>query len=374
MQGHLSFAKSFLTLALMALGCAHPNQARAADAKPEPSLVWTDIRTLGVEGRGWTNTQSFFDRLPAKAEKVVRPPVWNLSHDSSGMLVRFLTDATAIQARWSLVSPSLAMPHMAATGVSGLDLYVRTGEGWRWAGVGQPKERTNTASLISGMAPGNREFMLYLPLYNGVYSVEIGVAPDRKVTPAGPWGPGERKPILFYGTSIMQGGCATRPGMAHAAIVGRHLNWPTINLGFSGNGKMEPELAELCAELDPAVYVLDCLPNMSPEQVAERVEPFVKTLRAAHPRVPIVLVEDRESPNAFLLPQRQEHFKTMSKNLTAAYENLRRTGVKDLYYVPRKDLLAADGEGTVDGSHPTDLGFMQHAVVMEKVLKPLLKK
>src|SRR5205823_11246646 len=92
-----------------------------------------------------------------------------------------------------------------------------------------------------------------------------------------------RKPVVFYGTSITQGGCASRPGMVHTAILGRRLDRPVINLGFSGNGKMEPELAALLAELDPAVYVLDCLPNLNAQEIRERVGPFVRTLRQARP-------------------------------------------------------------------------------------------
>ena len=360
-----------LFLGLFALPCL----AQAADkTNPEPALVWTDVRTLNLEGRGWTDTKAFYDRLPERAEKLVRAPVWHLSRNSSGMLVRFTTDATNIHARWSLISGELAMPHMAATGVSGLDLYVRTSsKDWRWLGVGFPKQRTNTVALVEKLAPGKREYMLYLPLYNGVQSVEIGLPSDAQLAPPAPWGPGERKPIVFYGTSIMQGGCATRPGMAHVALVGRHLNWPTINLGFSGNGRMEPEMAELFAELDPAAYVLDCLPNMSADEVATRVEPFVKRLRTAHPKTPIVLVEDRHWSNSYLIPDRKQHHKTIRANLYAAYKNLKKAGIKNLHYVRGDDLLGTDDEGTVDGSHPTDLGFMRQAKVMEKALKPLLK-
>src|SRR5205085_2015483 len=142
-------------------------------------------------------------------------------------------------------------------------------------------------------AAGQREFLLYLPLYNGVSSVEIGIAKGSTLA-KGPARPPERqKPIVFYGTSITQGGCASRPGMVHTAILGRRLDRPVINLGFSGSGRMEPAMATLLAELDPAVYVLDCLPNMSAAEVAERMEPFVRTLRKAHPRTPIVMAEDR---------------------------------------------------------------------------------
>jgi hypothetical protein len=338
------------------------------------ALAWFDIRELDVEGRGWSDTKNLYDRLPARAEKLVRAPVWNLSLKSAGMLVRFSSNATNIHARWSLTSPNLAMPNMTATGVSGLDLYVRTASGkWRWAGVGQPRGQTNTASLIRNMPPGTREYLLYLPLFNGVRSVEIGVPSHAFVRNAGPWGDGGRKPIVFYGTSILNGISASRPGMVHSAILGRRFDWPTVNLGFAGEGRMEPELADLLAELDAAVYVLDCLPNMGPLDVARRVEPFVRRLRRSHPSTPIVLVEDRIYANAFLDPARAAGHAGNHEALQTIYNQLKASGVGNLHYVRGDALFGDDGEGSVDGSHPSDLGFLRQANEFAEVLGPLLE-
>lgn len=347
-----------------------------ATRKPGEGMLWYDIKLLGVEGRGWNDTKAFYDRLPAKAEGVVRDPVWSLSRHSAGMCVRFVTDATTIHARWAVTGSSLAMPHMAATGVSGIDLYVRTGKGnWHWLAVGQPKlYPTNTAHLATNLPAGQREYLLYLPLYNGTSSVEIGILAANKLEKAGPWGSGERKPILFYGTSIQHGACASRPGMVHSSILGRRFNYPTINLGFSGNGKMEPEMAALLAELDPSVYVLDCLPNMTAREVTERVEPFVQALRRAHPRTPILLVEDRTYGDSFLVPSKRERNETSRLALRSVYARLQKAGVKNLHYLRGEGLLGDDGEGTVDSSHPNDLGFMRQADAFAKVLGPLLRK
>ncbi len=339
-----------------------------------PEIRWVDARTLRLEGKGWSETASYYDRLPAKAHGVVRAPVWNLSRDSAGMLIRFETDAREIHARWALTSANLAMPHMAATGVSGVDLYVREKAGgkWRWLAVGQPKAQTNSVALVKGLPAGHREYLLYLPLYNGLSSLEIGV-PAGAVLRSDGVGREERKPVVFYGTSILQGGCASRPGMAHVAILGRRFDWPVINLGFSGNGKMEPEMGGFIAELDAAVFVLDCLPNMTEAEVAKRIEPFVKTLRARYARTPIVLVEDRTYADAFMQQGRHERNEGARRELKAAWQRLKSSGVKQLYYVKGDRLLGDDGEATVDGSHPTDLGFVRQAEVLAKVLKPLLK-
>ncbi len=220
------------------------------------------------------------------------------------------------------------------------------------------------------MAPGKKTFMLHLPLYNGIDSLEIGITKGAFFEPVPPR---TQKPILFYGTSIMQGGCASRPGMAIPAIIGRHMDIPVINLGFSGSGKMEPEVARLLAELDPAVYVLDCLPNLSAQQTAERTEPFVRILREARPSTPILLVEDRVFPNAFVLPEMMKEHRERHAALRTAFEKLQSSGVKGLYYLESEGLLGEDGEATVDGSHPTDLGMIRYATSYEQVLRTILR-
>ena len=344
-----------------------------AKADPDGSTLWYDLRLLDVEGQGWKDTKAPYDRLPARAEKTVRPAVWGLSRHSAGLCARFVTNATTLRARWTLTSDRLAMPHMPATGVSGLDLYVRAGDGrWRWLGIGRPGGRTTTAQLVGGLPAGKREFLLYLPLYNGVSSVEIGLPKGSTLAKGPPRPAGHDKPIVFYGTSITQGGCASRPGMVHTAILGRRLEWPVINLGFSGNGRMEPAVTSLLAELDAAVYVIDCLPNLGAADVARRTEPLVRSLRKARPQVPILLVEDRSYANAPLLKGPRQHNAANRDALWQAYQKLLASGVGGLHYLPGGRLLGDDGEDTVDSSHPTDLGFMRHADAFEKALKPLL--
>jgi hypothetical protein len=363
----------FLPLLLTATLAAEPIDPARAKPDEKTGVLWYDAKLLNVEGKGWTETPADYDRLPAKAEKTVRAAVWSLSRHSAGMCVRFVTDATRIDARWTLTSANLAMPHMPATGVSGLDLYVKTDDGrWRWLAVGRPTAQTNSVTLAGEIPPGKREYLLYLPLYNGVQSVEIGIAKDSRLETAPPRAAGRDKPIVFYGTSITQGGCASRPGMVHTAILGRWLDRPVINLGFSGNGRMELEVAELMAELDAAVYVIDCLPNITAEEVTARTEPLVKTLRKAHPETPILLVEDRNYADAFLIASKRQRNETSQEALRAVYERLQAGGAKQLYYLPGRDLIGDDGEGTVDSSHPTDLGFLRQAEAFRTPLEKIL--
>ena len=365
--------------ALIACACfaargAEPRTLSATQGKADESgKVWYDIRQLGLEGQGWTEVKAPFDRLPAKAESQVRPPVWGLSRDSAGLCVRFTTDATDIACRWTLIKANLALPHMAATGVSGVDLYVSMDGKWRWLATGRPANAgLNQTTFVSNLPSGTRNYMLYLPLYNGVTAVEIGLSKGASLATL-PRAAGKDKPIVFYGTSITQGGCASRTGMVHTAILGRRLDRPVINLGFSGNGRMEAEVAALLAELDPAIYVIDCLPNMLAAEVTERTGPLVATLRKAHPETPIVLVEDRTYANAFLVEAQRKRNETSRSALRSVYDKLIAGGEKNVHYLRGDLLLNEDGEGTVDGSHPTDLGFVQHADAFEKVLRPLVK-
>ena len=339
---------------------------------PAEKVIWYDLSLLELEGRGWRDVKAPYDRFPARAEGKVPAGVWGLSHHSAGMAARFVTDATTVRLRWSLTSDQLAMTHMPATGVSGLDLYVRAlkGDRWLWAGVGQPgKKVDNTAAMT--LFAGSKECLLCLPLYNGVTKVEIGIPKGSTLSTAKPR---SVKPILFYGTSITQGGCASRPGMVHTAILGRRLNHPVLNFGFSGSGRMDEGVVNLLAELDPAVYVIDCLPNMLEKEIVERTIPLVTTLRKARPNTPILLVEDRNYTNGEVNESLRRRNLSSQAALRGQYEKLLAAGVTGLAYLKGDTLLGSDGEDTVDGSHPTDLGFMRHADAFEKVLRPLLEK
>lgn len=352
-------------LAAVSVVSAAETDRQKAKASPDDGTVWYDCQDLVVEGKGWTDTKSFYDRLPAKAEGKVPPSVWGLSHHSAGMCVPFTTDATSIQIRWSLLpTGNMSMPHMPATGVSGVDVYSRDRSGrWCFVANGRPAGVNNTARCA---VPAGQPCLLYLPLYNGVTSVQIGIPKGSTLTGADPEASKQRKPIVIYGTSITHGGCASRPGLAFPAIMGRKLSTPVINLGFSGSGKMEPAMAELLAELDPSVYVLDCLWNMSPDLVSTRIEPFVKTLRAARPDTPILLAEDCSVRN--VCPTEKGTI------LRKIHEKLTAEGIQNLHFLSNEGMLGDDTEGTVDGCHPNDLGMMRQAEVFAKALAPLVGK
>lgn len=359
------FLQKISTAAAASLVLPHKSQAQ------DPSdVAWYNVQEFGVEGRGWTDVARYYDRFPSKAEGVVRDNVWNLSRHSAGMVAHFATDSPSIHIRYDLFLERLAMPHMPATGVSGCDLYARDASGeYRWLQVTRPSGQHVEAVMVKDLSPGIKHYRLYLPLYNGVDKLEIGV--DQDATFAG-ISPRDQKPIVFYGTSIMHGACASRPGMAIPALLGRRIGLPVMNLGFSGNGRMEPEVGSLLSELNPAAYVIDCSPNMNDEMINERALPLVKQLRAAHRETPILLVEDRINTNAHFFPTRADHHRRNRNALRNTYSQLQSEGVNDLYYLRGENLLGQDGDGATDGSHPSDLGMVRYADAYEPALRDLL--
>ena len=224
----------------------------------------------------------------------------------------------------------------------------------------------------SATGPSGREFRLYLPLYNGTQKLEIGIPKESDIFKADDYPEGHRQPIVFYGTSITHGACASRPGMPHPAILGRRLQRPVVNLGFSGNGKLELELADLMAEIEASVYILDCLPNMTAADVKANTEPFIQRLREKQPTTPMLLVEDRTYSDAIFHKEKRQRNDDSRREFRAAYERLKAAGVTDLHYLEGEHLLGEDNEGTVDSSHPTDLGFWRQADAMTPVLRTIL--
>lgn len=358
-------------LAVTGAAAALPALPLAAQTEPAP-IEWHDVQDWGVEGKGWSESETFkyFDRLPKEAKGVVRDPVWNLSRHSAGMLTRFETDAQEIWIDHTVTSDRLDMPHMPATGVSGIDLYAQNEQGdWSWLAVSRPTAKHTRTQLISGIKRGRRAYTAYLPLYNGTESLKIGVPRGRTFAPIAPR---KKKPILFYGTSITHGACASRPGMPHPAILGRRLDRPVINLGFSGNGRMEPEVGALLCQLDPCLYVIDCLPNMVGKEVAERAKPLVQQIRKARPDTPILLVEDRTYANTPFLPDRQQRHTQSRAALRQAFDALVTDGEKRLGYVDGETMLGLDRDDTTDGSHPSDLGFFRQADALEPEIRRLI--
>ncbi len=352
------------------------------------SLRWWNPEQAGfpvLEGQAWPGeTESFYDRLPLRAKKQVRKAVWDLSKDAAGLVIRFRSNATHIVVRYG-VSGRLAFPHMPTTGVSGVDMYAKDSQGrWMWArgkwSLWSPPSDTITYDY-TGIRPNDkyhkmgREYRLYLPLYNHVTWLEIGVPEGALFEPL-PVRP--EKPIVVYGTSIAQGACASRPGMAWTNLLERRLDRPVINLGFSGNGKLEKELISLINEIDAKLYVLDCLPNMTAprftdEQVREHIIASVKGLQAKHPATPILLVEHDGYADGAIQPGREKNYTDINRVMEKTFAEMKTMGINNIFLLT-KEQIGQNIYSMVGGTHPSDVGMLLYADAYEKIIRHILQE
>ena len=338
---------------------------------------WYDAANLPLYGKARQDTKELYETLPAEFEGRSRDAVWYLGRNSAGLYVRFSSNASAIWLRWSAKFGN-HMNHQTLTGTRGLDLYVLTDKGeWRFMASGRPTldSKDCEQKVIGAMEPKWREYMLYLPLYDGLTKLEIGV--DREAVVEAPKVDLPRcdKPIVMYGTSILQGGCANRPGMAHTSILSRRFNREVINLGFSGNALLDLEIAELMASVeDPAIYVFDYVPNAYDYLIREKGEQFFRIVRDAHPDVPILFLEDpyfgHYEYDAGIKAE-------VDKKNAAQWElfcKLKKQGEKNIWYLKSDDMVGHDNEAFVDGIHFTDLGMMRYADWLAPHIRKHMKK
>ena len=177
----------------------------------QAQAYWVDALDLTVEGRGWNDETSGWSRLPDHAEDMIPATLTWIGRQNAGMSVRFKSDSSMIKVRWTLKGNTLDSRHMPSTAHSGVDLYMKDKTGWKWASYKGTSSMVNEETMITDLEPGvMREYRLYLPLMNGVTECLIGV-PDMGYV-IEPLPEDLRKPIVFYGTSITQGMCASRPG------------------------------------------------------------------------------------------------------------------------------------------------------------------
>ena len=355
----MSLNKSIINLFILFLFSPIIFFSQAEGAKKENLIKYYGRDAFLIEGTVLPDSlkESPYDRLPLSYKEIVRESVWNLSKSSAGISVRFITNSTRIKLKWNVLN-DLTMNHMAETGIKGIDLYFNNFGTWQYVGTGRPFGKENTQVIVSNMTNETREFKLYLPLYDGIESLEIGIdfnsfieEPTRN----------KKKPIVFYGTSITQGGCASRPGMAHTNIISRKLNIDCINFGFSGNGIMEEPITELISEIDASLYVIECLPNMTKDQVLKNVGPLVTTIREKRPDTPIILVDNFLYEKTSLDRILKNELNEKNIEFKNQYNKIIQNGVPNIFYLSNQTAPGGDHEGTVDGVHFTDLGFLRYA-------------
>jgi len=370
------------TLIVLLICCV---QIQTVLAQKEEDIKWWNPAQSPfpvIEGQAWPNKVNYvYDRLPEYAKKKVREDIWDLSRNSAGLSIRFKTDASRILVRYK-VTGSLSMPHMPATGVSGVDLYSKNStEKWLWHKGKYSFGKTINYRFVnlpndSTIDYQDIEFQLYLPLYNTVERLEIGVPKNNKFEflPIS-----IKKPVVVYGTSIAQGACASRTGMAWTAILQRKMDMPVVNLGFSGNGELEEELIGLIAEIDAEVYVLDCFPNLIPgkefslSEVYKRIINSVKTLRQKRPKISVLLVEHAGYGDAATNKNRNKPVLALNKIAKKAFADLKAIGIENIYLLT-KDEIGLNTDSYVDGTHPSDYGMLQYASAYEKSIREILNE
>ena len=363
-----------------------------AIAQSDSSFRWwspTEHEFQVIEGQAWFDElASPYDRLPKRSANQVALNIWELSKHSAGLMIRFRSNAKEIKIRYNINDENLInLDHMPVTGVSGLDLYAINSDGMEvWCGADRIFGDTLIYSFLNlnandGYHDRGREYRLYLPLYNQVTWMEVGVAKDIYFEPLPVR---KEKPIVVYGTSIAQGACASRPGMAWTSILGRKMDRPLINLGFSGFGTFDMALIDLMGEIEAKIYVLDCLPNLSSinwknvgienvQELKDRISLGIKTLRKRRPLVPILLVDHAGYTQAMVNEKKRAEFVQVNRVQQEVFYELKQKGMKNIFYLTKSE-IGLTMDDTVDGLHPTDLGMMRYATSYEKKLRSVLKE
>ena len=347
------------------------------------TYVWHNPEKAGfhvIQGQAFTDQvrENFYHRLPLRAKNSVRKAVWNLSKQSAGESICFCTDSKEIQVRYK-VKLRLAMNHMPATGVSGVDLYSydkHGGEVWLTSKYSFKDTVSYRYSSIEIQDPPKgrlNRYTLYLPLYNEVEWMEIGVAEGAMFRFEAPL---DIKPIVAYGTSICQGACACRPAMAWTNILQRRLDRPVVNLGFSGNAMHEKEVIGLLTEVDAAVYIVDGLPNsrsIPAPMLRDTLVNAVKRIREVRPETPVLLVDHPGFPQGMVYKSYKDSQEHANTSVEDAYQQLVKEGVRHLYRLRCSD-IGMGGDMLVEGIHMSDYGMVTYANAYEKILREILNE
>jgi len=342
----------------------------------EPDVVFRDVLDTSAVVFGLHDPQPGmpYRRLPAEVAQSLSPAINALAQNTSGGRCRFQTDSAYVAVRVYQHFPrEKTLSHMTFLGSSGFDLYVRHKEGYVFYGsLIPPADHKDGYEAIYRFPDRTlRDITLNFPLYNCVQRLELGLQQDAVLLP--PPAYSQKKPVVFYGSSITQGGCASRPGACYPAILSRRLDFDYYNFGFSGNCLGEPELARYLAQFDASAFILDYDYNTpNADHLGKTHWNFYSILRKAHPNMPILILPACQVPvgkeKAQKLQQRRDVIR-------ATYDHAIAAGDRRLWWLEGRDVFSALGgnECTVDGLHPTDLGFWAMANAIEPFLRQMLQ-
>lgn len=351
------------------------DESMAAAEKSADLLLWhtPDRPPFRLTGFPWYAQDKVFRRLPlAPREPLPQSVDWLANHTAGGQIA-FQSNSRQVAVRVKLQGPS-SMVHMAATGQCGVDLYIGPPTAMRFHNVAKYdlKQDKYELPLFENPDAVMRAFTLNFPLYQGVEELQIGLNPQAEIRPPEPYSIQGR--IVWYGTSITQGGCASRPGMAYTNILSRALNAEVTNLGFSGSGKGEPEVFRTFAQIrSPRLFVLDYEANTNLQDIGTTLPEGLRILRSHHNRVPILVVSGLPNSKQLTDAKYQMDRERTRDLQSEVVKKFRADGDERIFFMDGSTLLGEDfGEGTVDGCHPNDLGFMRMATGLEPVVRKIL--
>lgn len=310
-----------------------------------------------IIGKGFNKTENPYDRLSVELKDKVPANVWRAAQRTAGLAIRFRTNSPFIAVRWT-VANNTYMNHMTSITARGVDLYCLVKRKWEFVSPGRPAgSKTNNIQIIGGLEKKEMEYMLYLPLFDGVEKLEIGIDANTQITKPSVDSPRKEKPIVVYGGSVVQGACVSRPGMAYTSQLSRMLDRQVINLGFDAPSRFEDvEIAKAMAEIDASCFIIDCIANNTFAKLKDNFFPFINEIRAMHPEVPIVIVGNNYIPQSKLLDRRLNEMEGYEKIAKELYYELKDKHRNTIYVDGFKDM-----EISVDGIHYTDLGANKRA-------------
>lgn len=327
-------------------------------------LEFFDVEQAPFSVHGVKMDDGRYRRMPEAVAKATSEGVLHLHANTAGGRVRFITDSPyiAISAKMDAIG---RMNHFPLTGSAGFDLYTGT----HYLGTYRPPHNIvdSFESVIDIRESGEREYTINFPLYSDVLKLYIGLKSGSTIKPVQY---SIQKPVVFYGSSITQGGCASRPGNAYQSILSREFDFDYINLGFSGNAKAEEVMSDYISGLDMSVFVYDYDHNApTVEHLRNTHEKMFKKIRAAHPELPVLMLT---RPQYYLADHEVERLEIVR----TTYENALAAGDENVYFIPGPDLLIELVRETalVDNCHPNDSGFVSMAHVISKKMKEILKR
>lgn len=337
--------------------------------------VYTDAKTLPLYGKIQEDTFEPYSRLPLSMKDEVREPVWRLGRESAGLYIRFTSDAGKFSFKWASTYQA-KLNNLTGIATRGMALYVFDGKEWKFLGPVKPdvnKKESEYSVGASKLVGKQTEYMLYLSLYDGIQDLQIGVPEGRTIAPSTLDTPRAEKPIIIYGTSILQGASASHPGLCGTALLSRRTDRQVINLGFSGQCLLEEPLAEYMASYeDPGMFIIDNW-NAGANVGEKGLEKCLRILRAAHPQTTILVVDRPLTPQAEFDEGATNTFVTKKKVAEDIIAKLRKEGDKNIFHVTPY-ILGEGGSGTSDGIHFTDEAFTKWVDAVEPYVKKAYKK